>query len=250
MHFTNISIHPPIIAHRGASALAPENTLVAFKRAKECGIQWIEFDVTVAACGEVVVFHDDTLQRTTNGQGNIHEMSYQELKVLDAGSWFSSEFTGEKIPTLKQTLLWLDHYQMAANIEIKSYPGKEAWLVRRVLEEIESYANQATPLLMTSFSRTVLEKVRHHSIHVPLGLLMDEWDENFTSICDELALINVGMNQHHLTRVRAEKIKASGRLLFAYTVNDVLRAQTLFSWGVDAIFSDCAQELLSSLEWI
>ena len=87
---------PPVIAHRGASAYAPENTLAAFVKAAQLGIRWIECDVMQAACGEVIIFHDETLERTTNGKGDVDRYPYSYLQSLDAGSWFDPIFSGEK----------------------------------------------------------------------------------------------------------------------------------------------------------
>lgn len=244
MPYTDIVIIPPIIAHRGVSALAPENTLAAFAKAKECGLRWIEFDVTLAACGEVVVMHDDTLQRTSNGVGKITDFTYDYLKTLDAGSWFAPEFAGEKIPTLKEVLLFLNQSQMAANIEIKSYPGNEEYLAKRVLEEIANYAGKNTSLLVTSFSKTILKQVRLRSSQIPLGFLMSDWDETYLDICHEISLVNIGINQDLLSLACVKQLKSSGKLLFAYVVNDVARAKELFSFGVDAIFSDCSEAFL------
>ena len=93
-----------VIAHRGFSAIAPENTLVAIEKAIELGADMVEFDVTVTADGEVVVIHDETLGRTTDGRGKVMEKTLEELQRLDAGSWFAPEFAGESIPTLEQVL--------------------------------------------------------------------------------------------------------------------------------------------------
>src|SRR5438552_7543288 len=100
MQFINpVSYLSSIIAHRGASALAPENTLAAFHKAKEIGAKWVEFDCMLASCGEVVVIHDETLDRTTNGLGRVIDYPYSYLKTLNAGSWFNPIFADEKIPT-------------------------------------------------------------------------------------------------------------------------------------------------------
>lgn len=246
---TDISVVPPIIAHRGVSALAPENTIIAFAKAREFGLRWIEFDVTVASCGTVVVMHDDELQRTTNGVGKITDVKYDYLKSLDAGSWFASEFLNEKIPTLKDVLLFLNQNQMGANIEIKSYPGHEAWLVQRVLEDIKAYANHDTPLLISSFSKTILKHVRREDSHIPLGFLMSEWDENYHSVCNEISATHVCVSHHLLFPERVKQLKSEERFVFAYTVNELVRAKALFSFGVDAIFSDCSQEILSWLKF-
>src|SRR5690348_4859908 len=110
------SFNPPWLAHRGASASAPENTLAAFKAAKEQGARWLEFDVMLAACGEAVIFHDETLERTTNGQGFLHDYPYHFLKTLDAGSWFGPRFAGERIPTFKETVDFIIEANLSANI--------------------------------------------------------------------------------------------------------------------------------------
>src|SRR5438445_1086012 len=114
-----------LIAHRGASALAPENTLAAFRKAGEIGAKWVEFDVMLAADGEAVVIHDDTLDRTTNAKGNVCDYPYSYLQTLDAGSWFNPQFSHEKIPTLAEVIGVLRHCKLAANIEIKPSVGKE-----------------------------------------------------------------------------------------------------------------------------
>ena len=93
-----------VIAHRGASGHAPENTLAAFKRALALGATFIETDLQLSRDSHFVAIHDDTVNRTTNGQGKVHDLSLAELRRLDAGSWFGSEFTGERIPTLDEIL--------------------------------------------------------------------------------------------------------------------------------------------------
>src|SRR3990167_7450135 len=110
---------PPVIAHRGASAYAPENTLAAFRKAHDLGIQWIEFDVMLSADHVPIIFHDNLLDRTTNGRGEVGDFSFKALHELDAGAWFNPKFSGEHIPSLQDTVAFLRQTGMAANIEIK-----------------------------------------------------------------------------------------------------------------------------------
>jgi len=250
MLYNDMSVIPPVIAHRGISASAPENTMIAFAKAKAYGLRWIEFDVTIASCGTVVVMHDDELERTTNGVGKITDVTFDYLSTLDAGSWFAPEFSGIKIPTLKDVLLFLNQNQMAANIEIKSYPGKEAWFVSKVLEDIKQHADHKTPLLITSFSKTILKDVRTQNLNIPVGFLMAEWDESYNNFCDEISATHISIDHTLLSPDRIKQLKSTGRSVFAYTVNDVARAKELFFFGVDAIFSDCPQAILFGLELV
>jgi glycerophosphoryl diester phosphodiesterase len=114
-----------VIAHRGASAYAPENTLAAFRAARELGADWFELDCTLSADGEVVVIHDDTLDRTTSGRGPVDALTFAELQRLDAGSWFGPEFAGEPLPSLAAALA-LGDAATGVYVEIKRERGDEA----------------------------------------------------------------------------------------------------------------------------
>src|SRR5687767_2537589 len=115
-----IRFDPPVIAHRGASFYAPENTMAAFRKAAQLGVNWVEFDVVATKDGMPVVFHDDELNRTTNGVGMLSDYSHAYLQTLDAGSWFDARFAGETIPTLAQVLTFLAEMKLNANIELKA----------------------------------------------------------------------------------------------------------------------------------
>ena len=112
---------PKLIGHRGACAYAPENPIASFNKAQSLGCRFIEFDVMCSQDGEPFVFHDETLKRTSNGKGDLGLSSADYIQSLDAGSWFSKTFAGEKIPHFKEVLQWLIGNNMQANIEIKPY---------------------------------------------------------------------------------------------------------------------------------
>ncbi len=118
-----------ILAHRGASAYAPENTMAAFKKAIEMNADGIELDVHLSKDGYIVIIHDERVDRTTDGKGEVKDFSLDELKKLDAGSWFSDEYKGEKIPTLEELLSLIKNTEIYLNIEIKAgyrvYPDIE-----------------------------------------------------------------------------------------------------------------------------
>lgn len=244
-----LSIRPTVIAHRGASAYAPENTLAAFLKAKELGASWVEFDVMLTADHEVVVIHDEKLDRTTNGTGCVRNYSYQDLKKLDAGSWFNPIFSGEKIPSLREVIEFLHKHQLSANIEIKAFSGQEELIVEKVLNVIKKYWKaEMPPPLVSSFSLPVLRFVRQYSSTCLLGFLMHKWTPDWETLCDELNCIAVDINEKIVTQEKIKQIKTTGRLVLAYTVNDPKRAQELFGWGVDAVFTDALDKILFSIQ--
>ncbi len=233
-----------LIAHRGASALAPENTLAAFRKASEIGATWVEFDVMLAVDGEVVVIHDETLSRTTNAKGCVADYPYSYLQTLDAGSWFAPEFSHEKIPTLIEVIDVLRQCKLAANVEIKPSIGKEVETVKKVLEILDKYwAPDMHPPLISSFSRTVLDCVRKYSKTHLLAYLMDKWQPHWKKSCDDLDCVSVNVSHRILTPERIAEVKSTNRLLLSYTVDVSVIAQQLFDWGVDAVFSNCPSDM-------
>jgi glycerophosphoryl diester phosphodiesterase len=244
-HSTNLHIVPPVIAHRGANQFAPENTLAAFLKAKQLGLQWVEFDVMFSKDHELVVIHDEELQRTTNGTGAVIHYTYDELKKLDAGSWFDARFAKERISSLQEVIDFLYEHKLSANIEIKALQNHNELAVLKVLDILKNNTGRfISQPLISSFSHNVLRTIRKHSDECLLAFLMDEWMVDWEQICDELCSVSVNVNDALLTEARIQEIKQSGRQLFVYTVNNAQRAQQLLTWGVDAIFSDCPQEIL------
>jgi glycerophosphoryl diester phosphodiesterase len=235
----------PVIAHRGASGYAPENTMAAFIKAVQLGVQWVEFDVVKAASGEVIVFHDEILDRTTNGRGLVGDFSYASLRTLDAGRWFSPAFAGETIPSLHQVLTFLADMHLFANVELKSYPGQEESTVISVLEVIQSVFSKPYPqLLFSSFSFEVTRLLRQYLPDASIGLLLHEWVPHWQETCLSLNCVSVHVNEAILTPEKATEIKAMGKVLLCYTVNDPVRARELFAMGVDAVFSDVPDRIV------
>lgn len=247
MPFTKLTIDPPVFAHRGASLYAPENTMAAFTKAKSLGIRWLEFDVMLSADEQLVVIHDETIDRTTDGSGYVSDYTYDQLSELDAGFWFAPLFTGEKIPLLSDVLQWMKNQRMCANVEIKALPGKEKITAKLVLDTLEHYESKNNlPLLLSSFSIDTLYSVRELDSLCNLGLLMHEWIPNWEVICDELKCVSVNPNEKIVNQDLIQKFKSTGRSVFCYTVNDKSRAKELFSWGVDAVYSDCPDVILAN----
>ncbi len=130
-----MSEFPRIFAHRGASSLAPENTIAAFSKAMEVGARWFEFDVDITGDGSLIVIHDDTLDRTTTGSGSYYQLGFSDIRRLDAGRWFSDTYRFERIPEAADALAFAHAQQMGANLEIKPCAGG-ARLRERLIESL------------------------------------------------------------------------------------------------------------------
>jgi len=229
----------PLIAHRGASAYAPENTMAAFDKAFAMGAQMVEFDVLLSQDGIPFVIHDENLRRTTSGRGLINEKEADYLRSLDAGKWFSRKFKGERIPELSEVLKWCKLSGVRANIELKPCKGTEETTAFRVMEVVLRHCvDQELLPLISSFDWKVLHLCRSVAPEQPLGLLMHEWKDNWLSEARALDVFSVHVNRKILSRERVAQIKEEGYRLAVYTVNRVRQANKLFRWGVDAIFSD------------
>jgi glycerophosphoryl diester phosphodiesterase len=228
-----------IIAHRGASAYAPENTFAAFEKALAMGCHVVEFDVMCNEEGEPYVFHDEKLKRTSNGRGYFSKASNDYLDSLDAGKWFSKKFKGEKIPHFKEVIEWLAFSNMQANIEIKPCKGMTEQTTIATLSHINRYWPQDKPLpLLSSFEWEALSLTRNIAPEMPLGLLMEKWEPNGLNKAKQIEALSIHIERRGLKQDHVEIMKSNGYQVFVYTVNRKKQAEKLFSWGVDAIFSD------------
>ena len=158
-----------IFAHRGASYRAPENTLSAFRLARGMGADGIELDVQLSRDGRAVVIHDATVDRTTDGSGTVAGLTLAELKKLDAGSWFSPDFAGERIPTLAEVFraVGLD---LLLNLELKAM-GSESTGLEEVMTSLVVHYGMEDRVLISSFHPLALRRVRRAHPHLPLALL-------------------------------------------------------------------------------
>jgi len=229
----------PVIAHRGASAVAPENTLAAIRRAGELGASWVEVDVRRAASGELVLMHDATLDRTTNGRGNVAETPYKTLAGLDAGIWFGPGFAGEPIPTLEAFLRLAEELGLCANVEIKAEASEAEEMGRDVAMALREHwpAHRATALI-SSTSPKALGAAAKAAPDFPRGLVVDQVPNEAALRDQALGCVSVHTNNFFLTQAKTALLTRLGYAALVYTVNRVKRAKTLYAWGVAAIFTD------------
>jgi len=232
-----------IIAHRGHSAYAPENTISAFSLAKLCGAHSVEFDVRLTQDGIPVILHDESLERTTNGLGLVYECTYEYIRTLDAGTWFGLDWNKEIIPTLEDTIYTMQKLQFNPCIEL--VPSSH-----NVIETVEVSCNLLRKLwtqkqlpLISSFNISCLKYALMYAPEYPRGLLLDEWTKCWLDLALQVKCSGLHLNHKLITPHRIKKIKNAGYKLFGYTVNNPLRAKQLQAWGIDGIYSDDPQIL-------
>ena len=236
-----------IIGHRGAAGYAPENTLAAFRKAAAEGATWIEADAKLTCDNAIVMFHDDLLERTTNGTGPMAKARLADVRKLDAGSWFSPAFAGEKVPTLKETIGLLADLDLECNLEIKPCPGREVETGATVIEELARLWPKGRPLpLVSSFSRASQKAARERQPDWPMGALFADHPHDWLEWARAIGAVSVHCWHKTLTQSWARAIKDQGFLLLVYTVNDVDHARQLFGWGVDSVFTDMPGRLLEA----
>lgn len=228
-----------ITGHRGAAALAPENTLAGIKKAVASGIKWIEIDVQLSADNIPVIIHDRTVQRCTNGQGRVGDLNLDELKALDAGSWFAAEFAGETIPTLEEALLACQKYDLNMNLEIKTYCEEAVKpLVDKVIETVRTMNFPIEKLLFSSFSAIALAQCQSLYPDVRRGFITETKSADMLEELKPLALYSLHIDHRILDEVLATSIKDTGLKLMIWTLNDPTKIDKYTAWGVDNIITD------------
>jgi glycerophosphoryl diester phosphodiesterase len=237
---------PRVIGHRGAAGSAPENTLASFARAAEMGVPWVELDVQLTRDGVPVVFHDDRLERTTDGGGRLVDASLAEVRRLDAGRWFGPAFAGEPVPLLADALRRISGLGLAVNIEVKADELRGPATAAAGLAVAKSVWPSDTPSpLVSSFARSALATAAETAPAWPRGLLVAGWPDDWQEAVEQLGCVALNADHQQLTASRVASVKAAGVGLLAYTVNDPERARQLWQWGVDGVFTDRPELLLS-----
>jgi len=231
-----------VIAHRGASGLAPENTLAAFRLALELGARAVEFDVHQAADKELVVIHDADLRRTAGRAEHIRDLSWQELCRFDVGSWFDRRFSGERIPRLDEVLDLVGR-KVEVHLELKRGSGWYSGIESRVVELLRRRRALKT-CVVSSFDHRALRAVRALEPKLRLGYLLGE--TSLDAAWAEMKELKV--ESLHISRRQANAARVAGghrrRLqVLVYTVDDAAEARRLQKMGVDAVFSDFPQLL-------
>ncbi|ODT82077.1 MAG: glycerophosphoryl diester phosphodiesterase [Pelagibacterium sp. SCN 64-44] len=226
-------------AHRGASAVAPENTIAAFRAAHDQGARWVELDVALLADGTPVVIHDVTLDRTTNGKGPLGELVAADLTRLDAGSWFDPQFAGEKLSTLPQVLEALGELGLNVNVEIKQHEHHKSLAQ---LTETVHYCLQNRPagvdVMISSFDAECLKAMHRLDPSYELAML---WSELPPDWLDRVAAIPAGAIHLHYRALSfnvLDRARENGLIVRCWTCNDPAQMAPFWDAGLGGVITD------------
>lgn len=230
---------PLILCHRGARNYAPENTLAAFKTALELGADGFELDTQLTSDGHVVVYHDKIVDRTTNGHGKVIQLSLAELRELDAGSFFSEKFRGERIPTLEEVFETIGK-RAIVNIELKNFSTPFDNLVEKVCELVRRHGMQKN-VIFSSFLPWNLKKAERLMPEAPRGLIAIKgkwgvWGRSFGFAFGNYDALHP--NLEDVTAQQVQRVHKLKRRINVWTVNREEDMRRLFDWGVDGILTD------------
>jgi len=238
-----------VMAHRGFSGIAPENTLAAFQRAIQIGSDFIELDVRFTQDGKLVVFHDDTLERTTNGRGRVAAFTLQELKKLDAGSWFGLSFFDQKIPTLMEVLHFAKG-RILVNIELKKGDhGRYTMidLAERALKEVQESGMEGQ-VLFSSFDLEAVKHLYQKDPSIPVALITRNPFASPGDLWGSTSLPFLNARKSTLTETNLAKAHQQGVRIIVWTVDLEEEMEKFLSMGVDGLITNYPDRLIRILE--
>lgn len=229
------------VAHRGATAYTPENTIAAFDLAVDMKADYIEIDVQRSKDGELVLIHDTTVDRTTDGTGKVGDLTLEQLRSLDAGSWKGEQFAGVPIPTFEEIL---DHYhgKIGILIELKApelYPGIEEQVAAALIER-NLHKPQNEKIIIQSFNFESIKKMDQLLPQVPIGVLTSNRADTTLEALQEFSTYADWFNPSYgiVTEELVNQVHSLGMQIGSWTVRSQEAADFLFEMGVDAIISD------------
>ena len=229
---------PLVIAHRGASVYAPENTIAAFRLAAERGADAVELDAKLSSDGQVVVHHDRNLDRTTTGTGPLKARTLEELQLLDAGSHFNLSYTGERIPTLSEVFTEVAS-RLLINIELSNYTSPFDRLPETVVRLVQEFGLEKR-VLLSSFNPVGLMKARKLAPEIPIGLLVSatipRWLQSFFQLITPHEALHPPMSL--VSEEMIEGQHRQGHWVNVWTVNELEHIRRFVHLGVDGVITD------------
>ncbi len=232
------------IAHRGISAQAPENTRAAFEKMIEVGAKWLETDIDMTSDGELVLIHDDKVDRTSDSQGFINDMTLAELQEIDFGQWFSNAYGDEKIVTLSWLIDFINKHHLNVNFELKTeLKGKRQTDYLTRVHQALSHVTTESKMIVSSFDVDLLAKFHQLMPQIEIGLLFeDKLPDNCVALANLVGATYIHPDVTYLTQEQTKYLIKNNFGVNVWTVNERTTFDRLKRWGVTAIFSDFPTE--------
>ncbi|HAS6361269.1 TPA: glycerophosphoryl diester phosphodiesterase [Vibrio vulnificus] len=233
---------PMIVGHRGVAGSYPENTRVSVQAAIDLGLSWVEIDVQPTKDNVLVICHDHTIDRCSNGKGRVDAYSLKELQAFDFGGWFDEAFAGEQIMTLESLLNLAAEYDLGLNIEVKvdnHDVGKVALNLKNLLDKSPLTADK---ILLSSFSHDIILQLHQHCPGYKLGVLSERLSQRDRQVLKEVNAFSCNLNYRWITEKHIRDLKTGGYQIWCYTVNQADKFRYLDK--VDAIFSDYPESFI------
>ncbi|WP_026971177.1 glycerophosphodiester phosphodiesterase family protein [Aliagarivorans marinus] len=238
-----------IAGHRGVKSVCPENTLVGIAKVVELGLQWVEIDVQLSADGVPVIVHDRTVNRCSNGRGKVGELTLEQLRELDAGSWFDAAFANERIPTLAEALMLCQQLKLKLNLELKVYRGDHVEaLCQAVAQQLADCQFASADLVLSSFEHEAMLLAKQLMPHYLRGQLWEGVPRNWLAQLQALDAYSAHCDWTRLSEAEARAIKQAGYQLYCYTANEPAKVRAHHQWGVDMLISDSPQAFINDRE--
>jgi len=263
-----------VFAHRGFRGVAPENTLLAAAKGYEIGADWWELDVAASSDGELFVIHDDSLARTTDAAAafpgrapwTVYDFTAAELARLDAGSWYAAAdpfgqvrsgrvsrselagFRGLRLPTLREALEFTKAKSWKVNVEIKDASGHPCheWIVERVVELVRALG-MTDSVLVSSFNHEYIVRAKAAEPALATGALVEEAVADPVALLMRTGAVSYNPGLEILTEEAVRAVRAAGKDVFVWTVNELPDMERILGWGVTGIFTDFPDRLLGLL---
>lgn len=229
-------------AHRGASGYFPENTMLAFERAVEMGCDGIETDVQMTSDGELVLVHDEYVDRTTDSTGLVKNYTFKDLRRLNASSWYNKKLPSQQIPTAEELIIMAKSKGIKINFELKTgiviYPNIEKKIIQLIYKH-----NMQNNVILSSFNHYSMVECKNIDKSLKAGLLYVEGLYRPSRYCKSVGCDAIHPDFHSLTKEIIAEAKHDKILVNSYTVNDEGEMKQLISWNIDGIITNCPDKL-------
>jgi glycerophosphoryl diester phosphodiesterase len=236
---------PWVIAHRGASGHAPENTLAAFERAVALGAGFIETDLHLTRDARFVAIHDPTLERTTNGTGKVQDLTLAEIRKLDAGMWFDREFMGQKVPTLEEIIEFAAKHDVIFYLELKY---EAAWGMHHSLLGALQKSDGAARSIIISSNESTLAALRQVDPSAMMGLIFEETSQDYAKAGIELGVRQLCPQYRLVTSEMVEQAHRLDLQVATWTVDDAAVMRAMIAAKADGIMTNFPDRLQAILE--